>query len=67
MQSDERRAQTRIKIQLGGLVIKAGLEAAPKALILGILLDGLQRSSDPEARARLSAQGHLALQVGTNT
>jgi hypothetical protein len=66
MQLDERRAQTRIKIQLGGLVIKAGLEAAPKALILGILLDGLQRSSDPEVRARLSALGHLALQVGTD-
>jgi hypothetical protein len=33
----ERRLDTRHKIQLGGLVIKAGLDGEPPAVILGIL------------------------------
>ena len=36
--SDERRLDARLKIELGGLVVKAGLRDADRALILGALI-----------------------------
>ncbi|MCE3043963.1 conjugal transfer protein TraD [Legionella sp. 16cNR16C] len=33
----KRRAETRRKIELGGLVVKAGMDAYNKAVILGVL------------------------------
>ena len=41
--SMERKAATRHKIQLGGLVVKAGLGAEPPAVLLGILLEAARR------------------------
>lgn len=38
-----RKEDTRHKIELGGLVIKAGLGELDRAVILGILLDGKAR------------------------
>jgi hypothetical protein len=64
MSSEARRIETREKIQLGGLVAKAGLAQAPKALILGILLQGAKDARDSAQRERLSTLGHRAL-VGT--
>lgn len=34
-----RKAETRRKIELGGLVIKSGMDKYPKSVILGALLD----------------------------
>jgi hypothetical protein len=39
MRVTERKQDTRHKIQLGGLIVKAGLGEEDKALILGILLE----------------------------
>ena len=39
MKASERKQDTRHKIQLGGLIVKAGLGGEEKALILGILLE----------------------------
>ena len=38
--SDARRRDTREKIQLGGLIAKAGLRYEKRALLLGLLIDG---------------------------
>jgi hypothetical protein len=61
MSSEARRIETREKIQLGGLVAKAGLAQAPKALILGILLQGAKDASNTAQREQLAALGHRAL------
>lgn len=58
--SEIRRAETREKIALGGLVVKAGLAGradVSKALILGVLLDGVARMREPVERARLERIG----------
>ena len=44
MTASARKADTYRKIQLGGLIIKAGVGEFDKALILGILIDGLTRA-----------------------
>jgi hypothetical protein len=56
-----RREDTRRKIQLGGLVIKAGLSSLPPAVILGVLLDGADRVANGAEMIRLKKLGHLAL------
>jgi GTPase len=61
MSIEDRRAETREKIQLGGLVANAGLAQAPKALILGILLQGAKDASDTAQRERLASLGHRVL------
>lgn len=38
----KRRADTRRKIQLGGLVVKAGMDGFSKAVILGVLVKGVE-------------------------
>lgn len=43
MSSDHRKADTRHKIELGGLVIKAGLGDLDKAVILGLLIEARER------------------------
>jgi Conjugal transfer protein TraD len=63
MQSDLRKRDTRTKIELGGLVIKAGLTEVPRALILGILMDGMTATRDEAERTRLTRLGHDALQL----
>jgi hypothetical protein len=59
--NNARRVDTRRKIQLGGLVIKAGIGGLPPAVILGVLLDGADRVADGAELARLKQLGHLAL------
>ena len=60
-QSEARKKDTREKIQLGGLVAKAGLRYEKRALLLGLLIDGASRISGDEAeRTRLMAIGEKA-------
>ena len=57
-QSDARKKDTREKIQLGGLIAKAGLRYEKRALLLGLLIDGVRRiTADEEERERLTAIG----------
>ncbi|MBN8955812.1 MAG: conjugal transfer protein TraD [Rhizobiales bacterium] len=57
----DRKKDTREKIQLGGLIVKAGLRYEKRALLLGMLIDGGERAraSDVE-RERLAAIGTKA-------
>ncbi|ODT77216.1 MAG: conjugal transfer protein TraD [Pelagibacterium sp. SCN 64-44] len=57
-QNDARKKDTREKIQLGGLIAKAGLRYEKRALLLGLLIDGADRIKvDAQERARLLAIG----------
>ena len=57
-QSDARRKDTREKIQLGGLIAKAGLRYEKRALLLGLLIDCASRiATDEGERERLTAIG----------
>ena len=58
MTSDARRQDTREKIELGGLIVKAGLRYEKRALLLGALLDAARRiKGDEGERSRLTAIG----------
>lgn len=60
-QSVARKKDTREKIQLGGLIAKAGLRYEKRALLLGLLIDGASRiKGDETERARLMAVGGKA-------
>ena len=56
--SDARKKDTREKIELGGLIVKAGLRFEKRAVLLGALVEIQQRlkSNDGE-RIRLTAIG----------
>ena len=56
-QTQARKKDAREKIQLGGLVVKAGLRSADRAVILGALIDAAARLGDATERARLAAIG----------
>lgn len=57
-QTQARKKDTREKIQLGGLIAKAGLRYEKRALILGLLIDGANRiRADEKERGRLLAMG----------
>lgn len=57
-QHDARKADTYKKIQLGGLVIKAGLKGEEPAIVLGALAEARRSiDTDPQARARYKALG----------
>ncbi|WP_136661432.1 type IV conjugative transfer system coupling protein TraD [Nitratireductor sp. XY-223] len=57
-QAQARKKDTREKIQLGGLIVKAGLRHEKRALLLGLLIDGARRIRAHEAeRKRLTAIG----------
>jgi hypothetical protein len=43
----DRKADTRHKIQLGGLIVKAGLDEEPAAVLLGLLLEAAQKLAGP--------------------
>lgn len=59
--SEARRKDTREKIQLGGLIARAGLRYEKRALLLGLLIDGANRIRGNETeRARLLALGEKA-------
>ena len=56
--SDARKKETREKIELGGLIVKAGLRYEKRALLLGALIDLRQRlKADEMERSRLMAIG----------
>lgn len=56
--SDARKKDTREKIELGGLIAKAGLRYEKRALLLGLLIDASQRiKGDDAERSRLTAIG----------
>ena len=56
--SEDRKKDTREKIALGGLIVKAGLRYESRALLLGLLIDAKSRLSGNEAeRARLMRIG----------
>ncbi len=56
--SDARKKDTREKIELGGLIVKAGLRFEKRALLLGALIELQQRlAHDGAERARLIAIG----------
>ena len=60
-QSEDRKKDTREKIQLGGLIVKAGLRYEKRALVLGLLTDGARRIRDDQnERERLMAIGAKA-------
>ena len=59
--SDARKKDTRDKIELGGLIVKAGLRFERRALLLGALIDLQKRlKSDEKERTRLTAIGEEA-------
>ncbi|BCH19525.1 type IV conjugative transfer system coupling protein TraD [Mesorhizobium sp. L-2-11] len=56
--TDARKKDTREKIELGGLIAKAGLRYEKRALLLGLLIDASHRIKGNDAeRARLTAIG----------
>lgn len=58
MSTEARKKDTREKIELGGLIVKAGLRYEKRALLLGLLIDAAQRlRQDETERTRLAAIG----------
>lgn len=56
--ADARKKDTREKIELGGLIVKAGLRYEKRALLLGALIDVRRRlKGDDTERSRLLAIG----------
>ena len=56
--SEARKKDTREKIALGGLIVKAGLRYESRALLLGLLIEAKKRIDSNETdRARLTAIG----------
>lgn len=54
---EERRADAYRKIQLGGLIVKAGLADIPTNVLLGLLVDGRERIRDSAEAERLARLG----------
>lgn len=58
MTTEARKKDTREKIELGGLIVKAGLRYEKRALLLGLLIDAAGRiRGDDAERSRLTAIG----------
>ncbi|MBD9489985.1 type IV conjugative transfer system coupling protein TraD [Ensifer sp. ENS11] len=56
--SNDRKKDTREKIELGGLIVKAGLRYEKRALLLGGLIDlGRRLQADEGERSRLMEIG----------
>ena len=61
MTADARKKDTREKIELGGLIVKAGLRYEKRALLLGLLIDASRRlKGDDAEQTRLTAIGAKA-------
>lgn len=57
----KRKIDTRNKIELGGLVIKSGLNKYPKSVILGALIDAVEQlSNSPDTKELFSIKGENA-------
>ena len=62
---EERKKDSREKIELGGLVVKAGLRTESRRLLLGLLLDGRRRiETDAAECKRLTMIGAEAFSNG---
>lgn len=60
-QTQARKKDAHEKIQLGGLIAKAGMRYEKRAVLLGLLIDGARRiKADDTERARLLAIGEKA-------
>lgn len=56
--TEARKKDTREKIELGGLIVKAGLRYEKRSLLLGLLIDANRRvRGDETEKARLAAIG----------
>jgi hypothetical protein len=56
--TEARKRDAREKIELGGLIVKAGLRYEKRALLLGLLIDASKRlKGDETERSRLTAIG----------
>jgi hypothetical protein len=67
MTTAERRADTRRKIQLGGLIVKAGLAGEEPSVLLGMLTSGarvLKSPSATDSRRRWKEIGDRAFGLG---
>lgn len=65
IKSDARRKDAREKIELGGLIIKAGLRYETRALLFGALIElGERLQIDEGERPRLTAIGAEAFRNG---
>lgn len=61
--SEARRKDAHDKIQLGGLIVKAGLRDADRAFVLGVLMEAAERHrTDGEYRARMVDLGRKGFQ-----
>ena len=58
----ERKRDAHEKIQLGGVVIKAGLRTVDKAVLLGALLEVAALDPGSDRYQRLKEKGHEAFQ-----
>ncbi|WP_066922484.1 conjugal transfer protein TraD [Methylobacterium sp. CCH5-D2] len=56
-QRDARREDAHKKILLGGLVVKAGLADLPSNVLLGLLIEGRERTRDPDTVERMARLG----------
>ncbi len=56
--AEARKKDAREKIELGGLIVKAGLRYEKRALLLGVLIEARKKIKGDEAeRSRLTAIG----------
>lgn len=58
--AEARRLDTRQKIELGGLVVKAGLRHADRAFLLGLLMHAAQLDPASPEYQRLKTLGQYA-------
>lgn len=58
--SEARRQDAREKIELGGLIVKAGLRTADRAVLLGAMIELERKSNSQQEWSRLRAIGRAA-------
>ena len=58
--AEDRKRDARQKIELGGLIVKAGLREADRAVLLGALIELSKQSNNNEEWSRLRAIGRAA-------
>ncbi|CAK7261613.1 MULTISPECIES: type IV conjugative transfer system coupling protein TraD [unclassified Shinella] len=59
--AEARKKDAREKIELGGLIVKAGMRYEKRALLLGVLIEAQKKIKGDEAeRSRLTAIGAKA-------
>lgn len=58
--SESRKRDAREKIELGGLVVKAGLREADRAVLLGAMIELSKQSNNQTEWSRLRAIGRAA-------